>query len=171
MAPASISWIHIGIFSETYLFGPGCDCVCHLPIALESSGFSFGSRSVGGWQMQSDFDLIWSFLDLVKSSQVLTVITLFRLFWYQTESVWCQSDRRGSCYSPGLIRFWRVLGDVPLYSSGKSHGSCFKFLYNTHREVLSKSCWFGQRSGCVCHFPIDLEPNGLPFGSKVVGGW
>ena len=36
----------------------------------------------------------------------------------------------------------------------------------THREFFSKSYWLKPKSDCIYYFPIDLEPNGRPFGSK-----
>ena len=36
---------------------------------------------------------------------------------------------------------------------------------------FSKSYQVNPKSDCIYHFPIDLEPNGRPFGSKVIGKW
>ena len=33
----------------------------------------------------------------------------------------------------------------------------------TLAEVVRKSYWIELKSDCIHHFPIDLEPNGLPF--------
>ena len=41
----------------------------------------------------------------------------------------------------------------------------------THREIFSKSYCIKLKSDCIYHFPIDLEPNGRPFGSKSIGKW
>ena len=41
----------------------------------------------------------------------------------------------------------------------------------TRREFFSESYWIDSESDCIYHFPIDLEPNGRPFGSKSIGGW
>ena len=38
-------------------------------------------------------------------------------------------------------------------------------LGRTHREIFSKSYSINPKSDCNYHAPIDLEPNGLPFGS------
>ena len=42
-------------------------------------------------------------------------------------------------------------------------------LDNTHRVIFLKSCSFKLKSDCIYHFPIDLGPNGRPFGSKSIG--
>ena len=46
----------------------------------------------------------------------------------------------------------------------------FSFCNNIHTEKsfqnLDKS---NHKSDCIDHFPIDLEPNGRPFGSKSIG--
>ena len=34
-----------------------------------------------------------------------------------------------------------------------------------------KSCIVFNASDCIYHFPIDLGPNGYPFGSKSIGKW
>ena len=36
----------------------------------------------------------------------------------------------------------------------------------THREIFSKSCQIKPKLDCIFHFLIDLEPNGILFGSK-----
>ena len=43
--------------------------------------------------------------------------------------------------------------------------------YATHRGIFSKYYQTKLKSDCIYHFPIDLEPNGRPFGSKSVGKW
>ena len=45
------------------------------------------------------------------------------------------------------------------------------FIDYTHREIFSKSYEIKPKSDCVYPFPIDLEPNGRPFGSKSIGKW
>ena len=37
----------------------------------------------------------------------------------------------------------------------------------THREAFSKSYYIDPKSDCIYHFPIDLELNARPFGSKL----
>ena len=41
----------------------------------------------------------------------------------------------------------------------------------THGEIVSKSHLIKPKSDCTYHFPIKLEPNGRPFGSKSIGKW
>ena len=40
-----------------------------------------------------------------------------------------------------------------------------------HREIFSKSYSINPKSDCIYHFPIDLDPNGCPNGSKLIGKW
>ena len=40
-----------------------------------------------------------------------------------------------------------------------------------HSEIFAKSYYINPKSDCIYHFPIDLEPNGRPFGSKSTGKW
>ena len=40
-----------------------------------------------------------------------------------------------------------------------------------HREIFPKSYQINLKSGCIYHFPVDLDPNGRPFGSKSIGKW
>ena len=44
-------------------------------------------------------------------------------------------------------------------------------LHFTHRESFSKSYWINLKSDCIYHFPVNLDPNGRPFGSKSTGKW
>ena len=37
----------------------------------------------------------------------------------------------------------------------------------THRENFLESCQFKPKSDCIYHFPIELDLNGRPFGSKM----
>ena len=39
----------------------------------------------------------------------------------------------------------------------------------THREIFSKSYSINPKSDCIYHFPIDLDLNKRPFGSKSNG--
>ena len=39
---------------------------------------------------------------------------------------------------------------------------------SSHREIFTKSFQINQKSDCIYHFPIDLEPNERPFGSLMV---
>ena len=40
-----------------------------------------------------------------------------------------------------------------------------------HREIFSKSYHIKPKLDCIYHFPIDLEPDGCPFGSKSIEKW
>ena len=40
---------------------------------------------------------------------------------------------------------------------------------STQREFFSKSYQINQKSYWLYHFPIDLDPNERPFGSKSIG--
>ena len=63
-----------------------------------------------------------------------------------------------------MLRYWSV--------SGREHfvfGSCP--LFPTLREIFSKFYQIKPKSDCICHFPIDLEPNGCPFGPQSIGKW
>ena len=42
---------------------------------------------------------------------------------------------------------------------------------DTQNYLTSKSNWIKPKSECIYHAPIDLEPNGHPFGSKSIGKW
>ena len=50
-------------------------------------------------------------------------------------------------------------------------GSFRNFFLAVHREIFSKYCWINPKSDCIYQFPIALEPNGRPFGSKSIGKW
>ena len=49
-------------------------------------------------------------------------------------------------------------------------GLKFRLIYlfiPTHSEINSDS-WIRSKSDCIYHYPIDVEPNGIPFGSKSI---
>ena len=85
--------------------------------------------------MQFDFGLIWYFLILIKSNQCWTVVALFRLFWRQAEFRLI-AETTGEVII--AVRVWLGLTGfsegfsvcIVVQSSGKSHGSCFKFLFS-----------------------------------------
>ena len=43
--------------------------------------------------------------------------------------------------------------------------------HTTLREIFPKSYQIKAKSDCIYQFPIDLDPNGSPFGSKSIGKW
>ena len=49
----------------------------------------------------------------------------------------------------------------------QSSGLCIHY---TQRNLF-ESLFINLKSECIYHFPIDLEPNGRPFGSKLIGKW
>ena len=46
-----------------------------------------------------------------------------------------------------------------------------KPIASPHREIFSESCKIKPKSDCIYHFPIDLERNGIQFGSRSIGKW
>ena len=60
-------------------------------------------------------------------------------------------------------------------------GFCRKLLSTKHREMLKRTTfwgtvtrrfyWIKPKLDCIYSFPIDLEPNGRPFVSKLIGKW
>ena len=53
----------------------------------------------------------------------------------------------------------------------KMYGHWGKYRGTSCREIFSKFYQIKPKSGCIYHFPIDLDPNGGPFGSKSIGKW
>ena len=46
-----------------------------------------------------------------------------------------------------------------------------EILVPPHREILSKFYQIKPKSDCIYQFPTDLDLNGRPFGSKLIGKW
>ena len=49
---------HREIFFKSYLINPKPGSIYHFPIDLEPNGRSFGYKSIGRWEIQSDFSFI-----------------------------------------------------------------------------------------------------------------
>ena len=64
-----------------------------------------------------------------------------------------------------ITLLWKVLALVA-FNSEMLHAEAWNTL--THREFFLKSYEIKPKSDCSYHFPIDLEPNGRPFGSKSI---